>query len=31
MDCGMSFENYDDIKQGDVIECFELETVAREL
>ncbi|HEX6957043.1 MAG TPA: translation initiation factor IF-2 [Ferrovibrio sp.] len=31
MDCGMSFENYDDIKQGDVIECFELETVARAL
>ncbi|WP_370154355.1 translation initiation factor IF-2 [Ferrovibrio sp.] len=31
MDCGMSFENYDDIKQGDVIECFELESVAREL
>jgi len=31
MDCGMSFENYDDIKQGDMIECFELETVAREL
>ncbi|MFC3675847.1 translation initiation factor IF-2 [Ferrovibrio xuzhouensis] len=31
MDCGMSFENYDDIKQGDMIECFELESVAREL
>ncbi|WP_428249379.1 translation initiation factor IF-2 [Ferrovibrio sp.] len=31
MDCGMSFENYDDIKQGDMIECFELETVARQL
>jgi len=31
MDCGMSFENYDDIKQGDMIECFELESVARQL
>jgi len=31
MDCGMSFENYDDIKQNDMIECFELETVARQL
>src|SRR5690606_20105221 len=31
MDCGMSFENYNDIQQGDVIECFELESVAREL
>jgi len=27
-DCGMSFENYDDIKEGDTIECFELEKVA---
>ena len=27
-DCGMSFENYDDIKEGDMIECFELEKVA---
>lgn len=27
-DCGMSFANYDDIKEGDVIECFELEQVA---
>lgn len=31
MDCGMSFENYNDIQQGDMIECFELESVAREL
>jgi translation initiation factor IF-2 len=31
MDCGMSFESYNDIQQGDMIECFELESVAREL
>jgi len=30
-ECGMAFENYDDIKQGDVIECFEVEEVSREL
>jgi translation initiation factor IF-2 len=30
-ECGMAFENYDDIKIGDVIECFELEEVARTL
>ncbi|MCK5384731.1 MAG: translation initiation factor IF-2 [Alphaproteobacteria bacterium] len=23
-ECGMAFENYDDIKEGDVIECFEV-------
>jgi len=23
-ECGMAFENYDDIRQGDVIECFEV-------
>ena len=22
-ECGMMFENYDDIKEGDVVECFE--------
>jgi translation initiation factor IF-2 len=27
-ECGMSFENYNDIQAGDVIECFELEEVA---
>ncbi|MBS4047644.1 MAG: translation initiation factor IF-2 [Alphaproteobacteria bacterium] len=31
MDCGMSFENYNDLQKGDMIECFELESVAREL
>jgi len=30
-ECGMSFENYDDIKIGDVIEAFEVEIVARTL
>ena len=27
-DCGMSFANYDDIKEGDQIECFEIEEIA---
>ena len=30
-ECGMAFENYQDIKEGDSIECFEVEEVAREL
>ena len=30
-ECGMSFTNYQDLKQGDVIECFEVEEVIREL
>ncbi|WP_207485124.1 translation initiation factor IF-2 [Arenibaculum pallidiluteum] len=30
-ECGMAFENYDDIKTGDVIEAYEMEEVAREL
>ncbi len=30
-ECGMAFENYHDIQVGDVIECFELEEVARAL
>jgi translation initiation factor IF-2 len=30
-ECGMSFENYQDIKQGDVVECYLLETVQRSL
>ena len=30
-ECGMAFENYQDIQQGDRIECYELEEVAREL
>ncbi len=31
MECGMAFENYSDINQGDQIECFEVEEVARVL
>lgn len=30
-ECGMAFENYQDIRQGDTIECFELEEIARTL
>ncbi|MDE2029713.1 MAG: translation initiation factor IF-2, partial [Alphaproteobacteria bacterium] len=30
-ECGMAFENYDDIKEGDVIECFDIEEIARQL
>ncbi|MBX6320370.1 MAG: translation initiation factor IF-2 [Rhodospirillaceae bacterium] len=30
-ECGMAFENYQDIQVGDQIECFELEEVARAL
>ncbi|HFQ15732.1 MAG TPA: translation initiation factor IF-2, partial [Rhodobacteraceae bacterium] len=30
-ECGMSFEKYDDLKVGDVIECFEVEEVERTL
>ena len=30
-ECGMGFENYQDIKAGDVIECFDVEEIARTL
>lgn len=30
-ECGMAFENYNDIRPGDIIECFEIETIARQL
>ncbi|WP_210528438.1 translation initiation factor IF-2 [Rubellimicrobium arenae] len=30
-ECGMAFENYDDVRQGDIIEIFERETVERTL
>ncbi len=30
-ECGMSFANYDDLKAGDVIECFAVESVTRTL
>ncbi len=31
MECGMSFENYQDMRQGDVIECYRVETIQRSL
>jgi translation initiation factor IF-2 len=30
-ECGMAFENYDNIEASDVIECFEMEEIARQL
>ncbi|HWM30934.1 MAG TPA: translation initiation factor IF-2 [Methyloceanibacter sp.] len=30
-ECGMAFENYQDMRQGDVIECFQVEHVQRTL
>ncbi|MFG1477383.1 translation initiation factor IF-2 [Xanthobacter sp. V4C-4] len=30
-DCGMSFENYQDMRAGDVIECYRVEIVQRSL
>ncbi len=30
-ECGMAFENYSDIQEGDMIECFEVTEVARTL
>jgi translation initiation factor IF-2 len=30
-ECGMAFANYQDIRAGDVIECFNVETIARTL
>jgi translation initiation factor IF-2 len=30
-ECGMAFESYQDLQTGDVIECFEIEEVARAL
>ncbi len=30
-ECGMSFENYNDIQVGDYIECYEIETIAAKL
>ncbi|MAQ71155.1 MAG: translation initiation factor IF-2 [Alphaproteobacteria bacterium] len=31
MECGMAFENYDDIKDGDIIECFDVVEETRSL
>jgi len=30
-ECGMSFENYQDLRQGDLIECYRVEEVKRSL
>ena len=30
-ECGMAFANYQDMRAGDVIECFQVETIARSL
>ncbi|WP_311030353.1 translation initiation factor IF-2 [Mesorhizobium koreense] len=30
-ECGMAFQNYEDIRQGDVIECYRVEMVSRTL
>ena len=30
-ECGMSFAQYDDLKTGDVIECFDVERIERTL
>ena len=30
-ECGMSFENYNDIQVGDFIECYEIESIAAKL
>ena len=31
MECGMAFEDYQDMRQGDVIECYRVETIQRSL
>ena len=31
IECGMGFENYNDIQDGDIMECFEVKEVARSL
>jgi translation initiation factor IF-2 len=30
-ECGMAFANYEDMQKGDVIECFDVETIQRAL
>jgi translation initiation factor IF-2 len=30
-DCGMAFEGYEDLRQGDIIECFRVESIKRSL
>ena len=31
LECGISLENYADIKEGDIIECFEIEEIKTKL
>jgi len=31
MECGMAFESYQDMRQGDVIECYRVESIQRSL
>jgi translation initiation factor IF-2 len=31
MECGMSFENYQDMRAGDIVECFRIEEIKRSL
>jgi translation initiation factor IF-2 len=31
LECGMAFENYEDMRQGDVIECYRVEQIQRSL
>lgn len=28
-ECGIGIENYNDIKEGDIIECFQMEEIKR--
>jgi translation initiation factor IF-2 len=30
-ECGMAFENYSDMRPGDVIECYRVEIIQRSL
>ena len=30
-ECGMAFENYQDIRAGDIIECYRVEEIERTL
>jgi translation initiation factor IF-2 len=30
-ECGMAFESYGDMRAGDVIECYRVETIQRSL
>ena len=30
-ECGMAFESYDDLKEGDIVECYDVEEIRRSL